>query len=548
MDNFKPDDTSDSDFDSGSAPRLPRTGGPRPFGEGVHPEAPGEPREGGEDLGEAESLPERAGLAGRDDFADDTAPEVDCVAEPDAQPESAPRLLGGRPRGPSRSGPKRHRVREVDASGRRKLTGAQRLLILDSWIRSKLPAHDFAAIAGVSAHTLYGWRHRFEADGPAGLADPVRRGRGGSRLPEPTRRAILMLKESHPEWGEDRIHDVLMRTEGFGASPGAIGRVLVENGYVVESRPGRPHEPPVKRFERTKPNELWQTDLFTFVLKRENRRVHLVAFMDDYSRFIVGFGLYASASGALVREVFEAAIANFGAPIEVLTDNGTQYHTWRGKSAFTQLCERRGIRQIVAAPRHPQTLGKIERFWGTLWRELLEGAIFSGLADARTRLGQYFDHYNFQRPHQGLEGLVPADRFFEASEEVKRTLTARVQANALELAQHGRPRKPLYFTGRVGDASFSLHTEGDAVVLTRENGEREVVDLTAQGRRATDGLPGLGITPQRAPADHPSTAADSDRLAPGASPLDGILERLERGLERGADDAGELDVSEGGAS
>ena len=41
---------------------------------------------------------------------------------------------------------------------------------------------------------------------------------------------------------------------------------------------------------------------------------------------------------------FEQAIANFGAPEEVLTDNGAQYHTWRGKSAFTKLLERRGVR------------------------------------------------------------------------------------------------------------------------------------------------------------------------------------------------------------
>jgi hypothetical protein len=35
------------------------------------------------------------------------------------------------------------------------------------------------------------------------------------------------------------------------------------------------------------PNQLWQTDLFTFMLKRQNRRAFLVAFMDDHSRFIV---------------------------------------------------------------------------------------------------------------------------------------------------------------------------------------------------------------------------------------------------------------------
>src|SRR5256712_13122166 len=76
-------------------------------------------------------------------------------------------------------------------------------------------------------------------------------------------------------------------------------------------------------------------------------------------------------------------MANSGAPEEVLTDNGPQYKTWRGKSAFTALCERRGIKQIVARPRHPQTLGKIERFWGSLWRGGAQGAGFRGLREAR---------------------------------------------------------------------------------------------------------------------------------------------------------------------
>ena len=133
--------------------------------------------------------------------------------------------------------------------------------------------------------------------------------------------------------------------------------------------------------------------------------MYLVAFLDDHSRFIVGYGLHASQSTALVLEVLRAAIAGFGTPEEVLTDNGTQYVTWRGKSAFTRECEKRGIKQIVASPHRPQTLGKIERFWGTLWRECVETAVFIDLGDARQRIGLFIDHYNFQRPHQGIDGL-----------------------------------------------------------------------------------------------------------------------------------------------
>ena len=140
------------------------------------------------------------------------------------------------------------------------------------------------------------------------------------------------------------------------------------------------------------------------MLKRQNRRVYLVAFLDDHSRFLVGYGLHASQSAALVLEVFRAALASYGPPEEVLTDNGSQYVTWRGKSSFSKELEKRGVRQVVASPRHPQTLGKIERFWGTLWRECVEAAVFLDLGDARRRIGLFIDHYNFQRPHQGVRG------------------------------------------------------------------------------------------------------------------------------------------------
>ena len=38
------------------------------------------------------------------------------------------------------------------------LTAEQRWLLLDTWQRSGLPAGDFAALVGVSKHTLYVWK------------------------------------------------------------------------------------------------------------------------------------------------------------------------------------------------------------------------------------------------------------------------------------------------------------------------------------------------------------------------------------------------------
>ena len=96
------------------------------------------------------------------------------------------------------------------------------------------------------------------------------------------------------------------------------------------------------------------------------------------------------------------------------------------------MSRQQGVQHVRSAPHHPMTLGKIERFWGTLWRECVETAVFLDLADAQRRIGHFIDYYNFQRTHQGIDGLVPADRYFGAGSEVLATLKKRVAANALE--------------------------------------------------------------------------------------------------------------------
>jgi len=62
-------------------------------------------------------------------------------------------------------------------------------LILDTWIRSGLSANDFAGMVGVSCHSLYKWKRRFEEEGPAGLSD---RPKGAPKWPAPRNRI-------HPE-------------------------------------------------------------------------------------------------------------------------------------------------------------------------------------------------------------------------------------------------------------------------------------------------------------------------------------------------------------
>jgi transposase InsO family protein len=465
-----------------------------------------------ENAPESEASPE-------DDFEDAEA-FIEAVEE--NPPVTVPRLLGGR-RKPRRG----KRLEAPDTPPPPKVTPEQKLLLLDTWQRSGLSAGDFGSMVGVSRQALFRWKKQFEEYGPAGLTNEPRPKKRPDKISDLTRRAILMMKKEHPEWGCQRISDMLLRGPALPASPAAVSKCLHEAGYELVEEPTRPHGQRPKRFERARVNQLWQTDLFTFTLKRQNRRVHLVVFLDDHSRFIVSYGLHATASTAMVLETLESGIASYGPPEEVLTDNGPQYVTWRGKSAFVRACEKRGIKHIVATPKRPQTLGKTERFWGTLWRECVESAIFIDLGDARTRIGHFIDYYNFHRTHQGIKGLAPADRFFEAAPEVERTLKARVAANALELARNGTPKAPFYVTGQSGGKGFSVHAEGERVIMTSEDGKRQEVDLVRpeDGGEAT-ALP-EPVSPQGLVQGASAEVGNEQPPAPGVSPIDPLLEKGE---------------------
>src|SRR5262249_7959858 len=162
--------------------------------------------------------------------------------------------------------------------------------------------------------------------------------------------------------------------------------------------------------------------------------------------------------------------------------------------------------------------------------EWVETAVFVDLGDARTRIGHFIDHYNFQRPHQGLDGLVPADRFFRAAPEVIKTLQARVASNALELARQGAPKAPFYLTGQVGGQPFSVHAEGERVILTRSAGERQEIDLVRPAGEPSGGPAGLPapVCPQGIVAGGVSEG-QGERPGPGRWPVDEGLAELASG-------------------
>jgi transposase InsO family protein len=313
---------------------------------------------------------------------------------------------------------------------------------------------------GVGVTTVDKWLKKFDAGGYQALIPGKRGPKKKPKKSDAKRAAVVKAKQETPNIGTRRISDELRRHEGLGVSETMVRRILHEEG-LLPARPPHlsPAAKPPRRFERAQPNQLWQSDIFSFLL-RKHERLYVTVFMDDCSRFIVGHALAHHMKATLVMEALERGIASFGVPHEVLTDNGRQYTTWRGTTGFESELRRQGIVHIKSRPQHPQTLGKVERFWKTLWDEFLSRTVFADFEDCQRRLQLFIHGYNFQRPHQGIEGLVPADRYFGAGPQVRAAIEAAVQQNSLRLALQQPPRKPFYLAGQLGDRRLSIAAAG----------------------------------------------------------------------------------------
>ena len=315
---------------------------------------------------------------------------------------------------------------------------------------------------GIAIQTLDRWVDRYREFGEAGLHDhPTGPHPEQPRLSPAVTEQILEIKKENPSFGVKRISQWLRRVFFLEASAETVRARLHEAQLMNKPTPPKRRNMTRPRFfERATPNQMWQSDIFTFRLG--GKYAYLIAFLDDYSRFLTAADLFRSPTAAAVIEVYRQGVGEFQPPKEMLTDNGRQYTTWRGTSRFEAELKKDRVAHFKSRPHHPMTLGKIERFWATIWQEFLERAQFESFEAARDRIKLWIKYYNHKRPHQGIEGLCPADRFFEIQSELRKTMEAGIKENILEMALRGQPRAPFYMVGRM---------EGQSVVLRAEKGK-----------------------------------------------------------------------------
>ncbi|MEX2458063.1 MAG: IS481 family transposase [Actinomycetota bacterium] len=278
---------------------------------------------------------------------------------------------------------------------------------------------DVATRYGVDRRTVHRWLVRYATQGLGALADRSSRpDRCPHQIAPEIEARIVALRRAHPGWGPRTILSRLRRELEVPPSRSSIYRCLVRH-RLIEPKPRRRRPQDYRRWERSRPMELWQMDVMGGVLLDDGTECKVVTGIDDHSRFCVIARVVARATARPVCDALLEGLARHGAPEQILTDNGKVF-TGRlaprpAMVAFDRICLSNGIRHLLTAPYSPTTTGKIERLHKTMRKELFDGRRFVSLQDVQTELDRWVDHYNSDREHQGIGDVPPIRRFELAS-------------------------------------------------------------------------------------------------------------------------------------
>ena len=406
----------------------------------------------------------------------------------------------------------------------------ERIQAVEAFYKSGMTKQHFAKTWGVGYSTLQKWVTHYEDEGPQALeraslrAGAKKRGRKG--IPQALRDEIIAAKRENPQFGLRKVRGFLNRFRGVDAAPNTISRTLKEENIATPPvrRRRRRSSKRVRRFERAKPMQLWQTDITYFSLTKHQQRCYLTVFLDDNSRYVVGWRLGLQQTGEFVMEALLDGIQRFGRPEEVLTDQGKQYFAWRGKTKFEKLLRKHGIKHVVARSHHPQTVGKCERLWKTIGDEFWERVGPLDLDEARERLQHFINHYNHFRPNQGIDNMVPADRFFGAASDVRSAIEKALSDNEIRLATGQAPRAPTFLVGQIGGKAISMHGEHGKIIVNMPGDAPKEIKCESvehqnggndEGQRS--GSEGRKTDTENEPQTNPEGAADV--CAAGEDPL-----------------------------
>jgi transposase InsO family protein len=302
---------------------------------------------------------------------------------------------------------------------------------------------------GISPDVGYKWLARWKA-GDQELADRSRRPHAMPRRSESaTEVQVLAVRDKHPAWGARKIAHCLKRDGLAVPVPSTVHQILCRNGRVKPSdnSPANPGH----RFEKEAPNQLWQMDFKGHVPLANGTDCHPLTVVDDHSRYALCLKACANERRITVQDHLTATFRLYGLPEAFYTDNGSPWGDtsgvrWTGLKVWLL---KLGVRVVHARPRHPQARGKNERFHRSLKAEVFAMHRFRSLLEVQRAFDAWRAVYNLERPHQGLDMGVPADRYRPSSRAMPDRLP-RVEYDSSEIIRTvSSTRHYISFKGRM---------------------------------------------------------------------------------------------------
>lgn len=323
---------------------------------------------------------------------------------------------------------------------------------------------------GISPKTGYKWLDRYAAEGQAGLQDRSRRpnhspGRTLSAMEE----TVVELRQAHPAWGARKLNRRLKRLGHQGVpSPSTISAILRRHALIDETA-SLQHQAFV-RFAYEAPNQLWQMD-FKGHFALASGRCHPLTVLDDHSRFNLTLHACLDEQGPTVQQALTTTFRRYGLPERLLVDNGPPWghdrdHPLTGLGVWLM---RLGVRVSHSRPRHPQTMGKDERFHRTLKAEVIQRQRFADLAACQHRFDHWRQIYNFERPHESLGMDVPGEHYRPSQREFPEKLPP-IEYGPGDAVRKVQTKGEIYFQGEVFRINKALRGYPVAVRPTQDDG------------------------------------------------------------------------------
>lgn len=266
---------------------------------------------------------------------------------------------------------------------------------------------------GISPDVGYKWLRRWQA-GDRELADQSRRPKSmPKRSAASVEAEVVAVRDKHPAWGARKIAHCLKRAgQPAVPVPSTVHRILCRNERIKPSEKAPP-SPPGHRFEKQAPNQLWQMDFKGHMRLTNGTRCHPLTMVDDHSRYALCLKACANEQRPGVQKHLTETFRRYGLPDAFYIDNGSPWGDTSGArwTALKVWLLKLGINVVHARPRHPQGRGKNERFHRSLNAEVFAMRAFRSLTEVQRALDSWRTLYNLERPHEGLDMAVPADRY-----------------------------------------------------------------------------------------------------------------------------------------